>query len=189
MRRPARPGARVTLLGLALALAVSACAGSGRGAISNPGSWFMKPGAFAEDQKSRRLLTGVWRADSTDMHAVRRVQETTRSADGTYETHFTEIAESGQVTLEQTECGRWGISGDVYFTITLAIRQGDRGSTVSPYDASFYDAYRIQKLTDTAFVYRHVVSGQGSSEAKLGPAPPRAGPASPGASPCVGLAT
>lgn len=177
---------------LTLVAAIVACASSGRITQPKEGSWFSKQGAFDEDLASRRRLVGMWRSEATDIHAIRRIEESTRNADGTYENHFLEIAESGKVSSDRMECGRWGISGDVYFTITLAMREDDgQGSPTSPYNASFYDAYRVQKLTDTEFKYQHVVSGQLSSETKVGSPPARAalrGQAD-GSSPCIGAAT
>jgi hypothetical protein len=185
-----RNRSRSALLSLSLAVALVGCATTEQSTEPKDGSWFWKPKAFSEDVTSRRLLTGMWRSESTDLHAARRIEESTRNADGTYETHFKEIDESGKVTMEQTECGRWGISGDVYFTITLAIREGERGNLTSPYDASYYDAYRIRKLTDKTFTYQHVVSGQLSNESKVGPAPRRAlRGETAGSSPCVGVST
>lgn len=177
---------------LTFAAALAGCATTATEQTREPGegSWFWKPQAFSEDVTSRRLLTGMWRSEATDLHATKRIEESTRNGDGTYETHFQEIDESGKVTADQTECGRWGISGDVFFTITLAIREGERGNLTSPYDASYYDAYRIRKLTDKTFSYQHVVSGKVSTETRVGPAPRRAlSGETVGSSPCVGVST
>jgi len=58
--------------------------------------------------------------------------------------------------------------------IEQATRNADGAYVVRfPYDASLYDAYRIQKLTDTTFEYRHVVQGALERETKVGPPPPR----------------
>jgi hypothetical protein len=138
------------------ALAIGGCASKPASTNEPGGSWFMKQ-TVPDDFKSRRLLIGNWRSEATDIHGVRRVEDVTRNADGTYAFHFTQISEAGKTTVDQVECGKWGVSGDIYFTITLSTRQGGKGQPTSPYDPSFYDAYRIQTLTDEIFEYKHVV--------------------------------
>ena len=90
-----------------------------------------------------------------------------RLANGTYVAHFTEKTESGQTKTDQTECGRWGVSGNIYFTITEAIRERGQASPVPPTDASFYDAYVVLRLTKTTFEYKHVVGGETFRETRV----------------------
>jgi hypothetical protein len=156
-----------------LSLVSGGCASNPIKSSDSAGSWFSKEGAFPEDRTSRRLLIAEWRSEATDIHGVRRIELATRNADGTYVVRFTEVSESGKVTSDRMECGKWGISGDIYFTITLSMREGENGQATSPYDASLYDAYRIQKLTDTTFEYRHVVQGALERETRVGPPPSR----------------
>jgi hypothetical protein len=156
------------------------------------GSWFMKEGAPREDLMSRRLLIGTWHSESTDVHAVKRIEDAFRFANGTYTIHFVELSEAGKVTLDQTECGRWGISGDVYFTITTAVRAGNKGEQVSPYDATYYDAYRVLSLTTTAFEYKSVTTGEIDLESRvsdMASAPDLQGSGSSAVSPCEGTST
>jgi hypothetical protein len=160
-----------TLLGLAATVAIAACVSVPPQAQSAVGSWFWKEGASRDDITSRRLLIGVWHSEATDIHGVTRIEDATRFANGTYMNHFVERSETGKVTGDQIECGRWGVSGNIYFTITQSIRQGDRGTTVSPYDASFYDAYAVLSLTKSGFEYRHVATGQTMHDNRVSDAP------------------
>lgn len=166
---------------------VSGCVTAPARAPQVMGSWFMKEGAAPEDSVSRKLLVGVWRGDSTDVHAVRRVEDSTLYANGTYMIHFVEMTESGAVSIDQTECGLWGVSGDVYFTITQFTRQGSSAQPASPFDPSFYDAYRIVTLTTSVFEMKHNASGQLSRLTRVANVPSTSNwrvPAMPLLSPC-----
>jgi len=147
---------KASVLLVLTALAIGGCASKHTRPNEPGGSWFMKQDV-PDDLKSRMLLIGNWRSEATDIHGVRHVEDVTRNADGTYAFHFTQISEAGKTTFDQVECGKWGVSGDIYFTITLSTREGNKGHPTSPYDPSFYDAYRIQTLTDKIFEYKHVV--------------------------------
>jgi hypothetical protein len=151
---------RPTLSALVLAMALAGCASARQQVPSASGSWFWKEGTSRDTIISRRLLIGIWHSESTDIHGVTRIEDATRLPNGTFVVHFVERSDSGKVTADQTECGRWGISGNIYFTITEAIRARDHGDPVSPYDASFYDAYVVLSLTKARFEYKHVESGQ-----------------------------
>src|SRR5579859_838585 len=166
---------RRMLLTLVLAMALVGCAGTRPPVPNASGSWFWKEGASRDTMTSRRLLIGVWHSEATDIHGVTRIEDATRLANGTYVIHFVERSDSGKVTADQTECGRWGISGNIYFTITEAIREGDHGDPVSPYDAAFYDAYAVLVLTKAAFEYKHVESGQMMHDDRVNDVPKNTG--------------
>jgi hypothetical protein len=167
---------RRLLFAVLLALQIVGCAMSPARVSETTGSWYMKESTPPGDVVSRHLLIGEWHSESTDIHAIKHIEDSTRFANGTYVNHFVELSEAGKITVDQTECGKWGVSGDIYFTITTAIRLGNRTETASPYDASFYDAYRILSLTTAAFVSKHVVTGQVDREIRA-----------PGAAPSLNL--
>lgn len=148
---------RRVMIGILVA-ALVACTSVAKRVVPDAGSWFIKEGAPASDHLSRKLLVGKWHSESTDVHSVEHIEDSVLEANGTYVFHFIAMSETGAVTTDQTECGLWGVSGDIYFTITQATRSGDKGERVSPYSATYYDAYRIASLTATAFEYEHVVT-------------------------------
>ena len=152
-------------------------------------AWTLKADAFPQDVVSRRMLIGTWSGQSTDIHGIRHVARETREPDGTYIDHFIEKSPTGAVTFDQYECGRWGISGDIFFTITLSVRQGDVWLPVPATDPSYYDAYQVLRLTDRTFETRHVVNGSVDRETKVGSPPDSDGPMPPGVTPCVGVQT
>ena len=121
------------------------------------------------------------------------IEDATRLPNGRYVVHFVETSDSGKITADQTECGRWGISGNIYFTITDAIREGDHaGQPVSPYDAAFYDAYVVLTLTKAGFEYKHVETGQMMHDDRVSDAPKStdlSGRIGPITSPCEGTST
>lgn len=80
-----------------------------------------------------------------------------RSENGIYRVIFKNSGGSGE-DIGRIEAGRWGISGDIYFTFYEGywIGEGDqiiRSDTSDPYN---YDAYKILELTKDRFVYEHV---------------------------------
>jgi hypothetical protein len=152
----------------------------------------MKEDAPRGDVVSRHLLVGKWHAESTDIHSVKHVEDSSRFANGTYVNHFVELTNAGKITVDQTECGNWGVSGDIYFTITTAVRAANRVQPASPYEATFYDAYRILRLTSTEFETKHVVTGEVDHEVRATDAAPSLDTqrsASPVMSPCESTST
>ena len=152
-------------------------------------AWSIKTAAFPQDIVSRRLLIGTWAGRTTDLHGVQHVAQETRWPDGTYVFHFLAISPTGTKSFDQYECGRWGISGDIYFTITLSIRQGDVLQPVPADDPDFYDAYQVLRLTDQTFETRHVVNGSVDRVTRVLATPETSVPTFPGFTPCVGVQT
>ena len=130
------------------------------------GSWFMKDGAYPADATSRQLLIGTWLGDSTEADGTRRYELAIRRADGSYQVSF-RATRSGRTVQEQTEVGLWGVSGDIYFTITQGYLLNGSVQRTPPQDASFYDAYRITRLTADEFEYVHVLQGEKSRDRKV----------------------
>jgi hypothetical protein len=147
----------------------------------------MKTEAFPQDVVSRRMLIGTWAGRTTDIHGVQHVARQTRWPNGTYVDHFIAISPTGTVSFDQDECGRWGISGDIYFTITLSIRQGEVWQPVPADDPDFYDAYQVLRLTDQTFETRDVVNGSVDHVTRVLATPETSVPTSPGFTPCVGV--
>ena len=184
---------RRLLSAFVLATALVGCASTRQQAPSASSSWLWKEGPSRDTVTSRRLLIGVWHSESTDIHGVTHIEDATRLPNGRYVVHFVERSDSGKVTADQTECGRWGISGNIYFTITEAIREGDHtGHPVSPYDAAFYDAYVVLTLTKAGFEYKDVESGQMMHADRVSDAPKStelSGRVGPTTSSCEGTST
>jgi hypothetical protein len=66
------------------------------------------------------------------------------------------------------EYGDWGISGDVYFTMTRGWLRGGQKRPVRHRESYFDDAYLVRRLTPLEFVYESVASGDVYSVRKVG---------------------
>lgn len=112
----------------------------------------------ATQEQQRALLVGKWIGDAMTRDGARRVQITERTADGAFKVTFRDIDAHGAVS-EQTEVGYWGVSGSIYFTITVGWLDASGFREADPTDASLNDAYQILELTEQRFRYRALQSG------------------------------
>ncbi len=106
----------------------------------------------------RALLAGKWLGEAPLAEGGRKVWLMDRAAGGTYVITFRNYRPDGQFS-EETEYGDWGLSADIYFTLTRGwITDGHRqpvGTRESYYD----DAYRIIELTPQRFAYTSLATG------------------------------
>jgi len=112
----------------------------------------------AAQEQQRALLVGKWIGDAMARDGSRRLQITERNADGTFKVTFRHVEPTGAVS-EQTEVGYWGVSGSIYFTITVGWLDEFGLREADPTDASLNDAYQILELTEQRFRYRALQSG------------------------------
>jgi hypothetical protein len=118
----------------------------------------MKPDAPADHQARRNLLIGNWYGEAATKDGQFRKALMNRRADGTYTVKF-QLFKNQTKTIEQVEAGLWGISGNIYFTITREMLEGETFTPVQTDDATYYDAYKIAELTPEAFRYTNQDTG------------------------------
>lgn len=116
----------------------------------------------------RAMMIGRWFSDTPTKDGGRIMQFVDRRSDGRMTIWFRTVDGAGLVD-DQTEVAMWGISGSVYFTITVGWLHEGRLSRADPTSAYFYDAYEILELTEHAFRYRHVVTGNAWQVRRVGP--------------------
>jgi len=104
-------------------------------------------------------LTGRWYGRTLLKNGLKREWIVDRMIDGQYSIAFYTINKDGKIR-KQTEGGEWGVSGNVYFTILKYFSMdGLRDSTdlSDPYNR---DTYKILKLNDKIFEYKHIRTGE-----------------------------
>ena len=105
----------------------------------------VKPRPEEPGEQRRAWMIGHFAGELTSEtgEVVRWLVE--RTPDGKYATTFRRYAKGGGYE-DQVEVGYWGISGPVYFTITVGWLREDGLEEADPTSAYFYDAYRIVHL-------------------------------------------
>lgn len=106
----------------------------------------------------RQKLIGTWYGETKDQSGGCIREITDMSDDGKFVVRFREISVIGDYT-DWTEYGSWGISGPVLFAITTAMTDDEKITPTDLAQAKYYDAYKISKISDTKFVYKHYVKG------------------------------
>ncbi|MCA8380666.1 hypothetical protein ACV22X_05370 [Burkholderia orbicola] len=79
--------------------------------------------------------------------------------DGTYSESFKVLEKGGKIRIAE-ETGQWGVSGNVFFTITTG--RGEDGKVIAEVDQSdayYYDAYLIDYANDGENSIRHILTG------------------------------
>ena len=118
-------------------------------------------------EKQRAWMVGKWLGESPVSEGGTKSWLIERSADGTYIVTFRNVAIDGTIDVDQ-EYGDWGISGDVYFTMTRGWLRGGQKRPVRHRESYFDDAYLVRRLTPLEFVYESVASGDVYSVRKVG---------------------
>lgn len=104
-------------------------------------------------------LTGKWHGNSLLKSGLKREWIIDRKNNGQYSIEFYTTNKDGSID-KQTENGEWGVSGNIYFTIFKSfLIDGIRDSTdlSDPYNR---DTYKILKLSDKIFEYKHLRTGE-----------------------------
>jgi hypothetical protein len=111
-----------------------------------------------DQQQTWKALVGKWYGQHVD-HSGNRIEWVIdRRQRGAYQVNVRTISAGGRVS-ESIEVGEWGVSGRVYFTIFKGwMREGGYVAN-DPADPSSRDAFHIVALTEDAFTYEHVVTG------------------------------
>lgn len=147
---------RTRLIVLYVCVVMTSCAWND--AARSPDVALAKPGTPEQTAERRRLLTGCWVGAAQIRGGGQRVWLVQREADGKFRIDFRTEVDNAEAEVT-TEVGMWGVSGEVYFTITRGwlTPNGPQASDLS--DPYFYDAYLIEALDAQQFIYRHVETG------------------------------
>lgn len=118
-------------------------------------------------EQQRASMVGKWLGESPVREGGSKSWLIDRSADGTYVVTFRNVAIDGTVDVDQ-EYGDWGISGDIYFTMTRGWLRNGQKQPVLQRESYFDDAYVVKRLTPSEFVYASVASGDVYTARKVG---------------------
>lgn len=108
--------------------------------------------------EQRLLMVGTWFGDASTKDGGRKMHIVDRFLDGTMKIRFRVIDAQGN-SEEQTELAQWGLSGDIYFTISRGVLDGEEFHEFDPRQPYYNDAYSVLELTETSFQYRHLSTG------------------------------
>lgn len=102
-----------------------------------------------------KALCGKWYGKSTLDSNEKREWLVNRSNDGSYVIEFITIDQDGN-RERIVEKGEWGVSGDIYFTTFKSQISESREVPADSTDPANRDSYKILKLNDTTFRYKHL---------------------------------
>ncbi|CAH2903832.1 MAG: hypothetical protein PCALPYG88_7007 [uncultured Paraburkholderia sp.] len=113
----------------------------------------------ATAQAQRDLFVGRWydRQNARDGSQTMSLMDV--NLDGTYFESWRTLEKDGSLAFSE-EKGRWGVSGNIFFTIVTArTENGTLMVDVDQRNAYFYDAYIVEKADKDSNTIRHVVAG------------------------------
>lgn len=144
----------------AICLVLCACASLNEEGLTSTKQW--SEGGVPVDptaQARRDLFVGRWydRQNAHDGSQTMSLMDV--KLDGTYFESWRTLEKDGRVRFSE-EKGRWGVSGNIFFTIaTASTGNGKLLVDVDQRNAYFYDAYIVENATQDANTIRHVVDG------------------------------
>ena len=115
-----------------------------------------------------KTLTGRWYGSTLVNNGLKREWLIDRTIDGQYSIEFQTTNKDGSVD-EQIEYGEWGISGDIYFTIFKSFSMDGVSDSTDLSDPYNRDTYKILKINDKVFEYKHIRTGEKFKTQKVEP--------------------
>ena len=103
-------------------------------------------------------LIGSWFGSQNTTDGKTRKWLIKQSSDGKYQIHF-KIYKSSSLISEKKEYGEWGFSGNIMFTIVKGWVEAGKVQSAEPVNPYCYNAYIIEKLTESTMEYKHVETG------------------------------
>lgn len=146
---------RVSALALLIGM-LPACAWNDSGRA--PDLRLVKPGTPEVTAQRREQLLGCWVGAAQIAGGGQRVWLVQRDRDGSFRIDFRTEVDNAEAEVT-TEVGHWGVSGEVYFTMTRGWLTPAGPEPADMSDPYYYDAYLIEALDDSQFVYRHAETG------------------------------
>ncbi len=110
-----------------------------------------------QTSRSRNLFIGRWYGDEHALDGGRHQWLNERKEDGSFVVRFRST--KANETINQTEYGSWGVSANIYFSITSGFMHGVLPEAADPTDPTLYDAYEIISLTADSMTYRSLETG------------------------------
>ncbi|GLS24651.1 hypothetical protein [Marinibactrum halimedae] len=127
------------------------------GCVNSPSSLYIdKPYVSDEKIEYWNSLVGTWKGEKELGGGSRTEWIIDRASDGTFRIVFRTIQNDGTVDVS-TEYGQWGVSDNIYFTITDARLVGDSIQRTDRREPYYYDAYRVVEATESLFHIETIV--------------------------------
>lgn len=105
----------------------------------------------------RSMLVGSWYGEQSTKDGLLRKSLVIRKKNGAFTAHFQLFDKEKKVT-EAVESGYWGLSGNIYFTVTREFLKGEKFEPFDTTDASYYDAYVMMEIKSDSNRYKAVSS-------------------------------
>ncbi|WP_175765482.1 hypothetical protein [Burkholderia ambifaria] len=150
---------RIVLL-TAAAFALCGCAAQHPEHLTSDKQWKNYGLSVDRSAQARRdIFVGRWydRQNANDGSQTMSVMEI--KSDGTYSEVWRTLEKNGRVK-NANEKGVWGVSGNIFFTITTGrAEEGGAMVNVDQRDAYYYDAYFIDDASESGNSIRHILTG------------------------------
>lgn len=158
----ARCGER-TVIKILFAMVVfllSACASQETANLTSAKQWEKYGLSVDQDAQARKdVFVGLWYDRQNARDGTQSMSLMNVMRDGTYSESWRNRLKDGRITVSE-ERGRWGVSGNIFFTIVIARSEGDGELIeVDQRDAYFYNAYIIDYANESENSIRHILTG------------------------------
>ncbi|GAA6170008.1 hypothetical protein [Sessilibacter corallicola] len=129
-------------------------------------SYIEKP--YVSDKKIEywNRLVGTWKGEKELEGGAHVEWIIDRESDGTFRIVFRTTDKNGKVDTS-TEYGQWGVSDNIYFSITDARQVGDEIQRTDRRNPYYYDAYRVIEATDSIFHIETIIGREASIVKKI----------------------
>lgn len=117
-----------------------------------------KPALTDKQTSDWQLMSGRWYGSQPTSDGGTKEEIIDKLSDGTYQIVF-KVTHPEKGTQFSVEVGYWGMSGDIYFSIFRGWIRDRQLIEANPSDPYHYDAYRIIRLDEELFEYKHVSNG------------------------------
>ena len=136
---------------LLTALVLCSCASTGQPLKSG-----IKVGT-GETALNRQFMVGNWYGEEPVASGGKHQWLDQRKNDSSFIIRIRSV-DSGE-TIDQTEYGTWGVSANIFFSITSGWLHDGLPTPADPSDPNFYDAYQILSLTSDSMTYKNLETG------------------------------
>ena len=106
----------------------------------------------------RNALIGQWFSSSFNENNQPITEFANIMVDGSFEFTFSYYDENNTIIEQVTELGKWGLVGNIHFTITQSESVNEQCYEADQEEPDNYHAYQVLELNSKIFKYQHVIT-------------------------------
>jgi uncharacterized protein YcfL len=118
-----------------------------------------KPELSLDKKQLRKGFVGKWESTQLTKEGNTKHAVIERSPDSRYVVEFKIYYPDKTLKYQSKEFGLWGVSGGIYFTMFRGWVENDNFSPANPDNAYYYDAYKINIVSEKILTYENLSSG------------------------------